>query len=48
VQLGSYPILRNPDHNVVLTLESKQAAEVDGAVNYLLDRLPPSYIVRVE
>jgi molybdenum cofactor synthesis domain-containing protein len=48
VQLGSYPILRNPDHTVVLTLESKQAAEVDGAVNYLLDRLPPSYIVRVE
>jgi molybdenum cofactor synthesis domain-containing protein len=48
LQLGSYPILHNPDHNVVLTLESKRADEVEGAVRFLLDRLPPSRIVRVE
>ena len=48
LQLGSYPILHNPDHSVVLTLESKEAVEVEGAVNYLLDHLPRSRIVRVE
>ncbi len=48
LQLGSYPILHNPDHNVLLTLESKQAAEVGEAVRFLLDRLPASIIVRVE
>lgn len=48
LQLGSYPILHNPDHNVVLTLESKQADEVDEAVGFLLGRLAPARIVRVE
>jgi molybdenum cofactor synthesis domain-containing protein len=48
LQLGSYPILHNPDHNVVLTLESKRADEVEGAVRFLLERLPASRIVRVE
>ncbi len=48
LQLGSYPILHNPNHNVVLTLESKQAAVVDEAVGFLLDRLPLRYVVRVE
>jgi molybdenum cofactor synthesis domain-containing protein len=48
VQLGSYPILHNADHNVVVTVESKQAGEVNGAVEYLLGRMPPSCIVRVE
>jgi molybdenum cofactor synthesis domain-containing protein len=48
LQLGSYPILHQPDHRVVLTLESKQSDEVDRAVQFLVDRLPASTVVRVE
>jgi molybdenum cofactor synthesis domain-containing protein len=48
VQLGSYPILHQPDHNVLLTLESKRADEVSEAVRFLLDRLPATALVRVE
>jgi FAD synthetase len=48
LQLGSYPILHQPDHRVLLTLESKQRDEVDRAVQFLVDHLPASTIVRVE
>ncbi len=48
LQLGSYPILRKPDHNVLLTLESKRAEEVEAALRFLLDRLPAPMVVRVE
>lgn len=48
VQIGSYPILHNPDHSVLLTLESKQAEEVEQARRFLLERLPASIVVRVE
>jgi molybdenum cofactor synthesis domain-containing protein len=48
LQLGSYPILHQPDHRVVLTLESKQQDEVDRAVQFLVDHLPAAAVVRVE
>jgi molybdenum cofactor synthesis domain-containing protein len=48
LQLGSYPILDNPDHTVELTLESKSAEYVQEALRFLLDRLPAYAIVRVE
>lgn len=48
MQLGSYPILHNPDHNVMLTLESKDAPLVEQALQYLLQRLPAEVVVRVE
>jgi molybdenum cofactor synthesis domain-containing protein len=48
LQLGSYPILKNPDHNVMLTLESKDAEYVEQALRSLLNRLPSPAIVRVE
>jgi FAD synthetase len=48
LQLGSYPILHNPDHSVVLTLESKRAEEVEAALRLLLDRLPSRALIRVE
>jgi FAD synthetase len=48
LQLGSYPILHDPDHNVELTLESKSAEYVEGALRFLLERLPPQAIVRIE
>ncbi len=46
--LGSYPILHNPDHTVMLTLESKDAAYVDQALQSLLGLLPAPAVVRVE
>jgi molybdenum cofactor synthesis domain-containing protein len=48
LQLGSYPILDNPEHSVVLTVESKRAEEVDEAVRFLLASLPPASVVRAE
>ena len=48
VQIGSYPILHNPDYNVLVTLESKQAEEVEEALRCLLGRLSPSFLVRFE
>lgn len=48
LQLGSYPILDNPDHSVMLTLESKRADEVDEAVRFLLASLPRASVVRTE
>jgi molybdenum cofactor synthesis domain-containing protein len=48
LQLGSYPILNNPDHSVVLTLESKSAEYVEQALGFLVERLPPQSVVRIE
>jgi molybdopterin-biosynthesis enzyme MoeA-like protein len=48
LQLGSYPILHNPNYNVLLTLESKEPEEVEQALRFLLERLSPPIIVRVE
>lgn len=48
LQLGSYPILHDPDHNVELTLESKSAQYVEQALRFLLDRVPSHAIVRIE
>jgi molybdenum cofactor synthesis domain-containing protein len=48
LQLGSYPIVGESDHTVLLTLESLDADYVEGALGHLLERLPPASIVRVE
>lgn len=48
LQLGSYPILHKPDHNVMLTLESKDTTYVEQALQCLLKRLPAQVVVRVE
>jgi molybdenum cofactor synthesis domain-containing protein len=48
LQLGSYPIVGESDHTVLLTLESLDADSVEGALGHLLERLPPASIVRVE
>jgi FAD synthetase len=47
LQLGSYPIVGESDHTVLLTLESLDADYVEGALGDLLERLPPASIVRV-
>jgi FAD synthetase len=48
LMLGSYPELFNAEYKVKVTLESKDRAYVDRAVEDLLRRLPPVAVVRVE
>lgn len=47
LQLGSYPILHNPEHTVMLTLESKDAGYVEQALQFLLKQLPAPSVVKV-
>jgi molybdenum cofactor synthesis domain-containing protein len=46
--LGSYPEWANPDHDIFLTLESKDPQYLDAALRRLLDLLPRESIVKVE
>jgi molybdenum cofactor synthesis domain-containing protein len=48
LQLGSYPVLGNPDHTIILTLESKESDYVEEALSLLLTYLAPQSVVRVE
>jgi molybdenum cofactor synthesis domain-containing protein len=48
LMLGSYPEFFNEEYKVKVTLESKDREYVMRAVEDLLQRLPPSAIVRVE
>ncbi len=47
VTIGSYPTYANPDHAVHITLEAKDRAVVDQAVDTLLGLLDRSLVVRV-
>jgi molybdenum cofactor synthesis domain-containing protein len=46
--LGSYPKLGDPEYAVKLTLESKDQAYVEAALEHLLALLPRQTVVRVE
>jgi len=46
--LGSYPEFSNPEYKVKVTLESKDKAYMERALSDLLERLPPSSLVRVQ
>ena len=48
LQLGSYPFINTPEYTVILTLESKSPEYVEQALRFLLDRLPPDSVVRIE
>ncbi len=48
LQLGSYPVLHNPEYTVMLTLESKNPEVVERALRLLLTRLPNHSLVRIE
>jgi len=48
VALGSYPEPEAPQHDVKLTLESRAATDVEGALEDLLALLPEGCVVRVE
>lgn len=42
---GSYPEFGHPDYKVRVTLESKDAEYLEGALRFLVDRLPPEAVV---
>jgi FAD synthetase len=46
--LGSYPKLHDPEYRVRITLESKDRAYVDRALEALLAMLPAGAVVRIE
>ena len=46
--LGSYPELSNPEYKVKVTLESKDRAYMERALDDFLGRLPAAAIVRVQ
>jgi molybdenum cofactor synthesis domain-containing protein len=45
--LGSYPEFSNPEYRVKVTLESRDHAYLEGALERLLSRLPPDVVVKV-
>ncbi|HEV8676234.1 MAG TPA: competence/damage-inducible protein A [Methylomirabilota bacterium] len=45
---GSYPEFSNPEYKVRVTLESKEPEYLEGALRYLLGRLPLEAVVRIE
>jgi molybdenum cofactor synthesis domain-containing protein len=47
LMLGSYPELSNPEYRVKVTLESRDDAYLEGALERLLARLPADAIVKV-
>jgi molybdenum cofactor synthesis domain-containing protein len=48
VAIGSYPRISDPEYSVKITVDGRDAALVDGAVDALVSALPPDRIVRVE
>jgi molybdenum cofactor synthesis domain-containing protein len=48
LMLGSYPEFSNPEYKVKVTLESKDRALMERAVEELLASLPPGALVRVQ
>ena len=46
--LGSYPVINVPEYKVMLTLESRDAEYLEGALQSLLGKLPRSSVVRIE
>ena len=48
LMLGSYPVIDVAEYKVMLTLESRDAEYLDGALRSLLGKLPRASIVRIE
>ncbi len=48
LMLGSYPSMSKAEYRVRLTLESKDEAYVDGALEDLVSRMPEGYVVKIE
>jgi len=47
LMLGSYPEFSNPEYRVKVTLESRDRAYVERALEHFLSRLPAAAVVRV-
>ena len=48
VSFGSYPILGEPDHNIIVTAESKSEDALATAVDKLIRQIPRDIVVRVQ
>lgn len=48
LMLGSYPVINVAEYKVMLTLESRDAEYLEGALRSLLGKLPGSSVVRIE
>jgi N12 class adenine-specific DNA methylase len=48
LMLGSYPVLDTPEYKVKVTLESKDAAYLDRALQSFLASLPKDSVQRIE
>jgi molybdenum cofactor synthesis domain-containing protein len=48
VSFGSYPILGNPEYNIIITTESKSADALNIALDQLIQRIPGDIVVRVQ
>jgi molybdenum cofactor synthesis domain-containing protein len=48
VEFGSYPILDNPEYQIILTAESKLKDELEKTVRELVAQLPDDILVRIE
>ncbi len=48
LMLGSYPVINVTEYKVMLTLESRDAEYLEGALQSLLGKLPQASIVRIE
>ena len=48
VSFGSYPVLGNPEYQIIITAESKSEDAVNRSMDELLRRIPENIIVRVQ
>jgi FAD synthetase len=48
VKVGSYPRIGEREFRTLITLESREEACLDRAVDWLLERIPEEFVVRVE
>ena len=48
VSFGSYPVLGNPEYQIIITAESKSEDAVSRSMDELIRRIPENIIVRVQ
>ncbi|MBI4697480.1 MAG: competence/damage-inducible protein A, partial [Nitrospirae bacterium] len=48
VDIGSYPVVGNPEYRIMVTIESKSEPLLNKALEGLISRLPESVLIRIE
>lgn len=48
VKIGSYPYVEHPEFKTIITVEAPQAAQVEAAVQAVVEALPHHAVLRVE